>query len=144
MKLLLFCMIFVCGTAVSQSTESIQIKNSDFYRENCLDYNPENCNKAETTIELRICLSIEFLFLDSILSVVNKDFLDYLNEDDQLDWNKIHDSWLSLRRKQAEFFSINSLGESAMIQYLNSLIILTNQRIEFLKSLVLFYKEEEK
>lgn len=138
-NILIFGMVLLHFVSQAQSDESELIKKSDFYKANCMSFDRQRCDSiGGTSMELRICLNFEFLEVDSVLYELNEIYITELDESLKVDWRKIHNDWLALRKSQALFLSKDYKGHEGMILYLNSLIVSTKQRIELLNYIIQF------
>ncbi len=91
-----------------------------------------NCDSLDgNNAQHKICLNLEFQKIDSLM---NDKFIEYLNtiESDSIRYsiNKFQEIWITDRRQQSILEAEGYLGHMTSINYINSMIFITEKRLE--------------
>ncbi|MFK8046772.1 MAG: lysozyme inhibitor LprI family protein [Crocinitomicaceae bacterium] len=131
---LLFLAALFCQSAIAQDTsDAKRLKNLGYMK-----YSSKvNCDSTNgSNIETRICLNIQFQYLDSTLNSKFKYLLSRIENDSVKNQLKQYQSmWVLNRRVQSKLVTEGLEGNTAGIYYLNCMVETTNRRIEELEYL---------
>lgn len=132
--------IFTIVIVVTSSSYVICQDTTDVFRLRNLEYmnNTEfvDCeNLTGTSLEKRICLNKQFQKVDSLLNYNFSILLNNSNsEREKQILKKNHSEWIIQRRKNSEFESDGFRGHTFGIIYLQTMIEITNIKLEEIKN----------
>ena len=128
-KFLLIFLIFYSYSCSTNISDSERLSNLSY-----MEYADKvDCsNQIGTTLEERICLNLEFQKVDSIMNIKLDSLIEFLPSEKANSLEREQEIWLIERRKKSEKNSDGFRGHVLGIIYLQSMIEITNERIDFL------------
>lgn len=121
--------VFSCSSTVTDSERLSNLSYMEFAdRADC-------SNQIGTTLEERICLNLKFRRVDSIMNVKLDSLFETLPSEKANTLESEQEIWLVERRKKSEETSDGFRGHVFGIIYLQSMIEITEKRIDFIESI---------
>lgn len=127
----LFCAVFIIA---QDNSDAVRLKNMSYMRlagsVSCDDH-------ANSMLEQRICLNLEFQSVDSIMNLKFTALLAKFEEESvQTELKAFQKAWVENRRLQSKLVSTGYRGHMLGIYYLDCMVKTTNRRIEEIEYLL--------